>query len=427
VTKPDHEESELVDVPVRMDENVFTDLTADLRCQEPARVLLVADENTYQACGKQVEDAINEASLPIKRIIFPGQPLVTADETSIVQVLQALGGQAYTLAAVGSGTITDVVRYVAYQTRLPFVSIPTATSVDAYTSYNAAITLQHVKYSIPTKTAQAIYAHLPTLCAAPRRLTASGFGDMVAKYTALADWKLAHILTGDLYHDFVAQQAWEAVMACVQQAEAIGWAEPQGIATLFKGLSISGRCMATLKSSRPAAGAEHSLAHFWEINHQLHHLPESLHGEKTGVASTIVARLYEQIHRLSAQEAALKLEHFNLPDPQVEATRLRTILGPTAEFLIAKLPSFLGKMREKFPQVKANLLVHWDRVQAIASTVPTQEEIVTILETAGALSEPAQIHVQTQEVELALENAMYVRDRLTILELNRMLGLTSME
>jgi glycerol-1-phosphate dehydrogenase [NAD(P)+] len=57
---------------------------------------------------------------------------VIADEYSVHQVLKALDGREQTLIAVGSGTITDIVRFVCFQARLPFVSVPTAASVDAY-------------------------------------------------------------------------------------------------------------------------------------------------------------------------------------------------------------------------------------------------------------------------------------------------------
>jgi hypothetical protein len=51
--------------------------------------------------------------------------------------------------------------------------------------------------------------------------------------------------------------------------------------------------------------------------------------------------------------------------------------------------------------------------------------VQALLERVGSPYDPAQIHLQPQEVDQAIENAMYVRDRLTILELNRMLGLNS--
>ena len=413
----------LVDIPVLLGDRVFTDLSVNLQQYKQSRVVLVADENTFQACGQLVTDAVKDAGLVLEKLIFPGQPCLKADESSLVQVLQALDGQEHLLLAVGSGTITDIVRYVAFQTRLPFISIPTAASVDAYTSFTAAINLKLVKHSILTIPPRAVYAHLPTLSAAPSRLTASGFSDMIAKYTALADWKLAHLLVGDAYNDVVAAQARMAVLGCSRNGGTVRTGDPAGIAVLIDGLMISGRCMLTEKSSRPAAGAEHSLAHFWEIYHQRNRLPESLHGEKTGVGSVLIARLYEELRRLSPQEAARRLAHFNPPDLQAEAVGLETAFGPIAQRLIASRPSFLGAMRYKIESIKTNLIAHWDEVQAAAATVPTAAEITTLLESAGSASMPDQIHIQGRAVTLALANAMYIRDRFTILELNRMLDL----
>jgi len=415
----------LVEVPVKMGDQIFTDLSIDLQTQTPGKMLLVADENTYAACGEQVEAAMETAHLPIKKVIFPGNTWVVANETSITHGMHALDRQEYLLAAGGSGSITDIVRYTAYQARLPFLSIPTAASVDAYTSFTAAITLGQIKYSILTKAARTVYVHVPTLCSAPPRMTASGFSDMLAKYTALADWKLANLLVGDSYNDVVAGYALQAAQSCTRMVREIHEAAPDGMTALIQGLLISGRCMVTAKSSRPAAGSEHSLSHFWEINHQLRQMPESLHGEKAGVASVIIAELYERLRRLTQAEAAQRLERFQLPEVETEAARLRSVLGPAAGQIIANRPSFLGEMRAKVETIKANLIAHWGQIQAIAATVPTAAAMTDLLKTAGSLYTPDQIHVDDVEMAQAVQNAMYVRDRLTILELNRMLGLAA--
>lgn len=417
----------LTDVPARIGEQVFNELVADLRRQKPDRIVLVADENTFHTCGQMVEEAVSKARVPIEKVIFPGKPWLAADESSIARVLNSLNGQENILLAVGSGTITDVVRFVAFQARLPFISIPTAASVDSYASFTAAMTFGQVKYSIPAKPAQAIYAHLPTLCAAPARLNVSGFSDMVAKYTALADWQLAHLLAGDAYNAAVSWQAEQAVRTCIQNAEAIRAAQPAGLTALFNGLLISGRCMVTVNSSRPAAGAEHSLAHYWEIQHQLNHQHATLHGEKTGVATVLIAQLYEELRRLSLEEVIYRLDQFRLPDPAVEGERLQASLGPVAAQMIANRPSFLGKLRGEVEQIKVNLVTHWDQIQAVALKVPTGSEIAGLLEKVGSPSRPDQLQVQPDEVQQALKNALYVRDRLTILELNYMLGLSCMD
>jgi glycerol-1-phosphate dehydrogenase [NAD(P)+] len=411
--------------PIFQGNTVFQRLAEELRARTPARILLVTDQYTRAACGAQVETVLLNAALPILSLVLPGEPRVAADETSIARVLQALSGSEALLVAVGSGTITDIVRFVAFQTRLPFFCVPTAPSVDAYSSYTAAITIAGVKYSFPTKTASGVFVHLPTLCAAPARMTAAGFGDMIAKYTGLADWRLAHLLVDDTYDPQVASRAAVALQQVVQQAEKVRSAVPEGIAALVDSLLVSGSCMVAVKSSRPAAGAEHSLAHFWEIKHQQEGLPESLHGEKTGAAAVMIARLYESLRSLPSEEAARRLSQFSLPEPAEEVERIRSAYGPAADDLIAARPSFLGGLQQKVAQVSERLISRWDEVQAIARTVPSAEELSAVLTAAGSFSTPAQIHVSPAETALALENAMYVRDRFTILELNRMLNLDS--
>ncbi len=426
----DRKRAILAQAPAYTSDHVFDDLARDLQAgrlhdmQDSRPVLLVADDHTYPVCGEEVEEKIRQAGLRVTKVILSGQPCVAADEGSIVRVMKELSGQDLLLVAVGSGTITDIVRFVAYQARLPFISIPTAPSVDAYTSYTAAITIGNGKLSIPAKPPVRVYAHLPTLRAAPRRMIASGFGDMVAKYTALADWKLAHLIAGDDYNESVDRQAERALRLCAAQASAVKTADPAGIAALMDSLLVSGRCMVAVKSSRPAAGAEHSLAHFWEIRHHLNGLPESLHGEKTGSAAVIIARLYEQLRQITSQEAARRLEQFCAPEPEQEYARVRMAYRDVAEQIIANRPSFLGGLSEKLSWVIERLIAHWDEVQAIAATVPSTEQLISLLESAGAPWQPEHIHVTEDEVHLAIPYAMYVRDRFTILELNRMLKLS---
>ncbi len=412
-------------MPVYLSDRVFQDLARDFQQGRQQHALLVADENTYPVCGWQVDEKLREAGVGVTRLILSGQPSVIADEYSVLQVLKALDGQEQTLIAVGSGTITDIVRFVCFQARLPFVSVPTAASVDAYTSYTAAITVKHIKHSISAKPAGGVYAHLPSLCAAPMKMTAAGFGDMAAKYTALADWKLAHLLLDDAYDEATARQAEQALRQCMAHATAIPAALPGGIAALMESLFTSGHCMVAVKSSRPAAGAEHSLAHFWEITHPQDHAPEALHGERTGVAAVLISHLYEALRHLSRQEVARRLDHFSMPDPERESAQIQEAYPGVGSQVITSRNSLLGAMRQKIDQVKDRLGSRWEEIVAIASTVPPASEIVALLERVGAPSQPADIHVSDEEVNLAIQNAMYIRDRFTILELNRMLDLSS--
>jgi glycerol-1-phosphate dehydrogenase [NAD(P)+] len=413
------------ETPVVLGDGAFESLARTVLSFDPLPVLLVADEHTQAAAGRQVAELLRTAGRRVKLVLLGGDPRASADEESLARVLTALDGKEYLLAAVGSGTITDVTRFVAYQARLPYLAVPTAASVDAYTSITASITLRQVKQSFVTKPPVGVFAHLPTLCAAPAQLTAAGYGDMLAKYTALADWQIAHLLVEDACDPAIVAQAAQVAQKCADHAAAIWQLQPDGISALMSGLLISGTCMVKTRNSRPAAGAEHSLAHFWEINHARLGLPESLHGAKTGAASLVIARLYDRLRTLSRAEAAWRLARFQLPDEGEETARVEAAFGSLAGMILAGKTSFLGPLREKVAVVSERLLERWDEVQQFAAQVPDSEKMAELLRAGGATDQLESIHVSPGEVAQALRCAMYVRDRLTILELSLMLDLQS--
>lgn len=96
---------------------------------------------------------------------------------------------ARTYLAVGSGTITDITRIVSHRTRCNLISFPTAPSVDGYTSPNASLVIRREKITITAQPPLAVFADLGTLKAAPHAMIAAGYGDILGKATALADWR----------------------------------------------------------------------------------------------------------------------------------------------------------------------------------------------------------------------------------------------
>lgn len=53
--------------------------------------------------------------------------------------------------------------------------------------------------TLPAKAPLFLLADTDIFSKAPYRLTASGISDLMGKYTALADWKIAHIVTGEYF------------------------------------------------------------------------------------------------------------------------------------------------------------------------------------------------------------------------------------
>lgn len=105
-------------------------------------VVIAADERTYQVAGERLQQEIEHVGIRVRTtLIDPDrQGDVIADEASIVQLLLPLRQEAAeAVIAVGSGTLHDISRFSAYTVGIPFVSVPTAPSVDGFNSDGPAV------------------------------------------------------------------------------------------------------------------------------------------------------------------------------------------------------------------------------------------------------------------------------------------------
>src|SRR5690554_1740886 len=261
------------------------------------RLTLVSDDNTYRALGGRVEDALRGAGLDVLSIVLHGDE-VAADEKRLVEVLVRAPAAPQTFVAVGSGTLTDIARYISFRTGNAFISVPTAASVDGFVSVGAPLIVGGLKETFPAQGPTAVFADLPTLMDAPRELTAAGFGDIIGKATSLADWELGKLLWDEPYAPDIAARTRAALDLCIEQADAIRDATEPGLRSLFDALIESGACILDFGDSRPASGSEHHCSHYWEMLLLRANRPAILHGAKVGYAATLIAQLYAYLRTL---------------------------------------------------------------------------------------------------------------------------------
>lgn len=129
------------------------------------KIFLVYDENTYQAVGQRLEELLKRDFLPIQgiKLISNENDQVIADEKSLVQFLIETPNDADVIIAVGSGTIHDIVRFAGHKMNIPFISVPTAASVDEFTLKGAPLILRGVKQTIQTAAPIAVFADMVKL------------------------------------------------------------------------------------------------------------------------------------------------------------------------------------------------------------------------------------------------------------------------
>jgi glycerol-1-phosphate dehydrogenase [NAD(P)+] len=406
---------------VTVDTQAIDHLVRFCREQGRTRLFLVADPNTYAAQGAAVMGALQAEGFDVKQILFTSEEVI-ADGEHVFAVMRALDQHERTFVAVGSGTITDITRFVSHRTRGQFVSVPTAPSVDGFTSIGAPMIIEGVKKTVYCHAPIAIFADINTLCAAPQPMIAAGFGDMLGKFTSIADWRLGRLLWDEPYDETIAQRTLDAVQLCVDNVAGIGKAEPDAVRALFDALVESGYCMLDFGQSRPASGAEHHYSHFWEMKLLHEGRPAILHGAKVGVATVLVAGLYDRVRSLSRAEVADLLEASTLPHREAELATIRAAYGSEAEEVSRDQAHFLDLTPSDYDALKRRILANWDAVQAIAAQVPPAEEVARLLETAGGPSRVDQIGLSTEERDMAIADAHYLRDRFTVRKLTRVLG-----
>ncbi|GGD90024.1 sn-glycerol-1-phosphate dehydrogenase [Paenibacillus nasutitermitis] len=298
-----------------------------------AKVLIVADAITSGIVGERLCESLD--AIGIKAVILRITPNrsgdVVADEASIVQALLDIQRHGVDLlVAAGSGTIHDIVRYAGYTAGVPFLSVPTAPSVDGFTSLSAPILIRGQKITVPAIGPLAIFADLDILCAAPRNMVAAGFGDMLGKYTSLFDWHYGRDTAGEPYDAKAAEMTEQALLVSVHHVEEIGRRSEEGIYTLTKALIDSGLAMLMFGQSHPASGAEHHLSHYWEMAFLQAGRRQLLHGAKVGVACAEISELYHRYADSGRPLSAYNREQLNrIPSPDAIRALLRIAGGPS--------------------------------------------------------------------------------------------------
>lgn len=390
-----------------------------------SEVLIVADSRTYEAAGRDVHNALHLAGLKstVCLLAESDQGDVVADEASVVRVMVDLEPRTQAVLAVGAGTIHDVVRFVCHRTHRIFISIPTAASVDGYASVGAPLLLGGFKQTIPACAPTAIFADLDVLAAAPPEMTAAGVGDMLGKFTSLADWALGASLFGEAHCSVSAEMTRRGLERCIEHLESIAERTPEGVGQLMQGLTLSGLAMLMVGHSRPASGAEHHLSHFWEMKYIEQGRRALLHGAKVGAATVMMAGTYARLARMTSAEAVSAISAGHSPDAEEDRETIRRAYGAIADQVIRE-NGLDGEAENTAAQTLAveQLKRSWDAVRHIASGVPSPGQLASWLAQVGGPSAPEALGLDPGLVEQSLSSAMFVRNRYTVMRLARRLA-----
>ncbi len=347
----------------------------------------------------------------MKKTILPGEPMPHADKEALGRLAFDLEPEALPLIAVGSGTVSDLARFLAYRTGTFFVTVPTAPSMDGYTSSVAAMLVDGVRITFPAAPPRAIFADPDIYSRAPRELIAAGYAEMLGKLTALADWRLSAVLNGEYHCPLAEELVTDAARPILE--------DPGSPAVLMEGLLWVGLAMLMVGTSRPASGSEHHVAHYWEMRALWEGREPYGHGERVGIATMLIQGLYQALFERYGDRLGELAARAPGTAHATEA-QIRDWYGPVAEGLLKEQASWGEKVYGPRPFTEEGLRA---AAQAVQPYRLAPEAALAFLGRVGAPQRPQDIAVSPGLVEIALQAAKEVRNRFTILHFLSELGL----
>jgi glycerol-1-phosphate dehydrogenase [NAD(P)+] len=279
---------------------------------------LITGSITYRIAGRKIIDLLEDTGMQVNHFLISSNTFW--NERAVEEKLKKLKPQV--VLGVGGGTKIDVAKLSSSRQNTPFISIPTTASHDGIASPFASLKGLNKPFSLKAQAPMAIIADTDIIKQAPHRFAASGCGDIVAKLTAVNDWKIAHNAQSEYYGEYAASLALMSAKLVMENAELIKPEEEEGIRVLLEALISCGVAMSIAGSTRPCSGSEHLFTHALDIIAPKH----AMHGEECGVGTIMMA----YIHRKNWKRIKCTLEKVGAPTTAKE-------LGVDPEYVVNAL------------------------------------------------------------------------------------------
>lgn len=276
---------------LKVEEGALEKIGSYLKEADFSKVVILFGNGLIDMFGMQVMKSLAEVGIEVLEY----QEMDTVDVKEITNLAFSMPSKTQAVIGLGGGKVIDAAKYCSFLLKLPFISVPTSSSSDGFSSASASLIVEGRRKSLPAKMAYGIIVDTKVISTAPDKFLYSGIGDMVSKITALYDWKFEEEHGVTVVNDFANMIAKKAVNSFVRTPyETIH--DPLFLKELLDSLAMSGIANEIAGSSAPTSGSEHL------ISHALDKMSENpqLHGIQVGIATYLMAVVqdhrYERIN-----------------------------------------------------------------------------------------------------------------------------------
>lgn len=385
------------------------------------KVYVACDEITYGIAGEKVMNILHDANIDAKAHVFTGGRFIPNEE-SLGKLMIDAPRDLDLVVAVGTGSINDMCRFFSYQMNVPYAIVATAAPMDGFASSGAALMVDNIKQTIPAQTPLFIIGDTDILCGAPARMISAGLGDLLGKFTCLNDWRISKIINDEYYCDTVVNLVKDCIENVLKNADKAASRDPKVIGDIMEGLVLTGVAMSFVGNSRPAAGCEHHLNHYWEaIEIQNGQIPV-LHGIEVGLAEVVILKMTEFLResRPDFDAARAKAKQY---DQAAWEAKMKEVYGTASDAIIeleheSKKNEPEGRLK-RIDKIEEN----WDEIVKLMNDyMPTSDRMIEILKSLDAPYFPSQVGFSDEMLYNALVYGKENRARYTMLSMMGDLG-----
>ena len=367
------------------------------------RLLIVSDPFTHNAMGSRIFKNI-KGKVNVDEYIWENPSSSIEGVEHLREKIKDYDG----MIAVGSGTVSDSIKYATFLEKKTY-SVFATTPMNAYTTGTASISFNGVKKSLVAHYAQGVFFDLEVLSNCPKRLTAAAFADVICRTTAQVDWLMSNKLLETDYQStpYSLLALYEGDM--IQNASSIAEGDINSLALLTRISAIMGLGTSFTQTTHVGSMGEHGISHYIDMFAKDLH-PGTSHGEQVGIATISISKF---------QNAILNKD----TPPIIAPTKIpeEEIAHKLGEQMLVNIKK---NMKPKlFDQKKTDLINNFFEKNWIEFVQPLREKMLdyniiwNAMGKCGALRTPEDAKLDSIFYKDALRYARFIRDRYTILDL----------
>lgn len=383
------------------------------------RPYIICDAITYKIAAARCEELIRAQGIDAKLHVLTH---LGFDESTLGEILINKPEDCDVIIGVGTGSITDMLRYSSFKVGLPCITVATGAPMDGFAASIGIMNVNSLKCTMNAHTTQVVIGDTDILATAPYRMTVAGFGDLIGKITCLNDWELARIISGEHYCGRIVELVRNCVDDILLQAPLIKQRDPSTLGKVMEGLVLSGSAISLYGNSRPASGAEHHMSHYWETIMDQRGIRNSMHGEQVAVGTVLALMLCRMLAETKPDFNAARKAAESY-DPAEWESEVRRAYGPAADEIITLEANACKNRPENVLRRIDSMEEHWDEIVAQLNTLPSAEKLISVLREVGCPSVPADIGIDDELLKDTFLYCKEVRARYTVFQTAYDLGL----